>query len=416
MTAKLVPIQAGIMPLVDCALLVAAFELGFAREEGIDLKLYKETSWATLRDRVAFKQLDVAQMLAPIPIASTLGLGHHAVPMIAPMALGVGGNGFTVSAGLWRALQGQGREAGGDPAALGAALKALLAARTKAGNKPLTFAVVHPFSAHNYELRYWLGAACIEPDKDVNIVVVPPFLMAEALKAGEVDAICVGEPWNTVAVEEGGGVLLLTKADIWRQSPEKVLGMRQDFYEAQPETIEALVRALAKASLWCGLPENASDLASILAKPTYADQPQEWILRSLTGEMVREKGKVATPLADMLHFSKQAATFPWVSHGLWFYSQMVRWGHVAFTDEYTRKIRECYRPDIYRKSLKGLEGIFLPAASSKVEGALTEAAHVGSKPSGLVLGPDGFFDGVAFDPDKIEAYLGSLSVKNHQTG
>lgn len=400
------------MPLVDCALLVAACEKGFAEEEGIALSLHRETSWATLWDRVAFRHLDAAQMLGPIPIASTLGLGHLPVEMIAPMALGLGGNAFTVSLALWRELEAHGASPANDPANLGAAMKELVEKRRQHGAPPLTLAVVHPFSGHNYELRYWLAAAGLHPDHDLRIVVVPPFLTAEALAAGEVDGFCAGEPWGTVAVQRGVGRMALTKSAIWRQSPEKVLGLRADWYEANPERTRALVRALTRAALWCGNPDHAGELAEMLARPDYLDMPVGHILPALTCRMVPEKGEEARIIPDFLTFSEYAATFPWMSHGLWFYSQMVRWGHAHWSDESNAILRRCYRPDIYREALKGLEGVHLPTASSKVEGALVAPTHVGSVPDGLILGPDGFFDAKRFDPDELKAYVESFPVRS----
>ena len=89
-------IVAGFMPLLDSAILVAAREKGFTAAEAIDLVLVRETSWANIRDRMAVGHFQVAHVLAPMPIASNLGLTPLAVPVIAPMALGLGGNAVTV--------------------------------------------------------------------------------------------------------------------------------------------------------------------------------------------------------------------------------------------------------------------------------------------------------------------------------
>ena len=159
---------AGFLPLLDCALLVAAREKGFAHDQGIELNLLRDLSWAAVRDRLAIGGLDAAQTPAPLPIATRLGLGSLKVDMIAPMALGLGGNAITVSNDIIHAMSAY-ETLDGDPARTGASLQKALAHRRQTGQRPAIFAVVHPFSSHNYELRYWLGACGIAPDNDVQI-------------------------------------------------------------------------------------------------------------------------------------------------------------------------------------------------------------------------------------------------------
>lgn len=411
MTSKpLIPVRAGFLPLVDAALLIAAHEKGLAREEGIDLHLSRETSWANIRDRLSVGHFDVAHMLAPLPIAANLGLSPLDVPFIAPMALGLGGNAVTVSASLWTRLAAQGAPSDGDPMKVGAALRAVIAGRREKGERPLIFAVVQSFSGHHYELRYWLAACGIDPDRDIAITVVPPPLMVAALKSGRIDGYCVGEPWNTAAVHDGSGRIVTTKSSIWRSSPEKVLGVTKEWAEANPQTLAALLRALHRASLWCDDKANATELAAILAGPSYLDLPEAVILPAIVNEIALGDS-AAKPVADFLIFAGKAATFPWQSHALWFYSQMVRWGQVTPSAERALTARLSYRPDLYRHALSGL-GVAMPGASSKIEGALSERTHLPAARGQLVLGPDGFFDGVIFDPDRIEEYIAAALHKN----
>ena len=180
-------IVAGFMPLLDSAVLVTAREKGFAAAEGVDLTLVRETSWANIRDRMAVGHFQVAHMLAPMPIAANLGLTPLAAKTIAPIALGLGGNAITVSNALWTRMAAHGELADLDPAAAGRALRGAVTDRSGARNVMLRFAVVHPFSGHNYELRYWLAASGIKPERDVEIVFVPPPLMADALANGTID-------------------------------------------------------------------------------------------------------------------------------------------------------------------------------------------------------------------------------------
>ncbi|VTZ28124.1 putative nitrate transporter component, nrtA [Methylocella tundrae] len=399
-------ITAGFMPLLDSALLVAAKEKGFAAAEGVDLVLMRETSWANIRDRLAVGHFQVAHMLAPMPIASNLGLTPLASRTIAPMALGLGGNAVTVSNTLWRAMEAHGARADLDPMSSGLALKAVLAGRAAKGLAPLRFAVVHPHSGHNYELRYWLAACGVEPDRDVEIVVVPPPLMLDAIGAGGIDGYCVGEPWNTAADILGYGRIVTVKAAIWKSSPEKVLGVEARWAEANPEALAALLRALYQAARWCGDAANREELASLIAGPAFLARPADWMTPALSGR-IRAGGDILAVDDFFIPFAK-AATFPWKSHALWFYTQMVRWGQVSHDKSKEAVARETYRPDLYRSALKPL-GVALPGANAKVEGALGAATPVGSAGASLTLGPDGFFDGGLFDPDEIDAYISAQS-------
>jgi two-component system, oxyanion-binding sensor len=396
-------ITAGFMPLLDSALLVTAKEKGFAEREGVDLALMRETSWANIRDRLAVGHFQVAHMLAPMPIACNLGLTPLAAPTIAPFALGLGGNAVTVSNALWAEMQAHGACPDLDPTRAGAALKAAAAEHARAGGPQLRFAVVHPHSGHNYELRYWLAASGIDPDRDMEIVIVPPPLMADALGAGNIDGYCVGEPWSTAAVMTGGGHIATVKAAIWKGSPEKVLGAQAQWAERHPEALMALLRALYRSAVWCADPANRDTLAGILSRPTYVDRPAEWMLPALSGKIGVGDGEIVQVEEFFVPLAK-AATFPWKSHALWLYTQMVRWGQIKHNKANAAIARETYRPDIYRAALEPL-GVALPGANAKVEGALMRATPVGSAGASLTLGPDGFFDGTLFDPDKIDDYI-----------
>lgn len=406
-------ITAGFLPLLDSAILVAARERGFAAEEGIELALMRETSWANIRDRIAVGHFDVAHMLAPMPVAANLGLTPMRLSLVAPMSLGLGGNAVTVGNALRAAMAEAGARGMQDPASAGAALRDVVAQRAGRGEERLCFAVVHPHSGHNFELRYWLAACGIVPERDVDITVVPPPLMADALAAGRIDGFCVGEPWNSVAVAGGHGRIVTVKAAIWKNSPEKVLGVRRDWAEAHEDRLAALIRALHRAGEWCAMPENREDLAGILAGETYLNQPAGLLLRALEGRI--ETGGGVTEVADFFVPAGKAATFPWQSHALWFYSQMVRWGQVPHGADNAEKARTSYRPDIYRRALAPL-GVAMPSASMKVEGALSVPTPVGATAGKLVLGPDGFFDGAVFDPATLDAYIGAQAEAVAQEG
>jgi two-component system, oxyanion-binding sensor len=243
----------GFMPLLDCALLAVAAEKGLAAANGLNLRLVRESSWASIRDRIVVGHFDAAHMLGPMVVAETLGAGQINVPLIAPVALGRGGNAITVSRALWSQMNSAGAELGGAPTAVAAALGQVVAQRAAAGAAPLVLAMVFPFSCHNYQLRHWLGSGGIDPDRDVRLVVLPPPLLVDALRTGQVDGFCVGEPWNSVAADTGAGVIAAVVSDIWPAAPEKVLGMRADYASRHPETVRS---GPASLGTWMNLPSS----------------------------------------------------------------------------------------------------------------------------------------------------------------
>lgn len=399
----LTQITAGYVPLLDSAVLLATEEFGFAESEGLHLNLVRETSWANIRDRVAIGHLEVAHMLGPMPLSANLGLTPLDAAVIAPMALGLGGAAITMSNAVWSKIAAAGAPGDGAAGPVGAALRTVVLDRARAGEPRLRLAVVHPESAHNYSLRYWLAASGIDPDQDVDIVIVPPPLQADALAAKRTDGFCVGEPFGSVAVARGIGRIVTTKGHIWQMSPDKVLGTRLQWAERFPEQLAALLRAATRAARWCEDPGNHGALAAMLAREDRLAIDADLILRALTGKLQFEPG-VEKSVSDFFVPYSRAANFPWVSHALWFYSQMVRWGQVNHTPENAKKAAASYRPDLYRAALSGM-GMPVPGASSKVEGALTEPTEVGAMGGHLTLGPDGFFDGTDFDPEKLDAYI-----------
>lgn len=396
---SLIALSAGFLPLLDSVLLVLAREKGFAADEGLDLHLVKETSWANIRDRAALGHFDFAQMLAPMPIAATLGLNPLSVPMITPMMLGLGNNGVTVSAELWARMADAGAPTTLEAGPVGAALKRVVAA----SERKLRFGVVHQTSSHNYELRYWLSASGIAPDRDIEIVVLPPPLLPEALGSGGIDGYCVGEPWNTVGVKNAGAHIATVKAAIWRSSPDKVIGMRAHWAEANSEIVAGLIRAVHYAAVWCGESANHAEIAEIMAAPHYLGLPAELILPALNGQFDIGGGVAASVPDHFVPYAK-AANFPWTSHAAWFYSQMVRWGEVEHTAERARAAAMTFRPDVYRSALAPL-GVPMPVADSKVEGLLAVPTEVAATSGTVVIGPDGFFDGVPFDPELVDSYI-----------
>ncbi|MEO7247610.1 MAG: ABC transporter substrate-binding protein [Novosphingobium sp.] len=397
-------ITLGFLPLVDACLPILAREHGFAEEEGVSLRLVRDMSWATVLDRLLYGHTDAAHMVAPLAIATTLGRGRPAQPLSVPFVLGLNGNAITMRPDLAARVGVHGQL--GDPAKVGAALALVAAERRSAGN-PLRFGVVHRYSAHNYMLRYWLAACGVHPDIDVEIATVSPPFCADALEAGEVDAICVGEPWNSVAVERGAGEIVLATAQIWRRGVEKVLALREPVLGDRRGDVEALMRALRKAGRHFVDPANMAANAAILAKEQYLDGSALLIERAISDRMLLARGGAVVHYPDFMFQYREAANFPWVSQAEWLYSQMVRWDGMKFQTEDATKAARVFRPDVYRSALIGTEEP-LPGASSKVEGSLVGPLAVGTQQGAMTLTNDHFFDGGVFDPADLSGYISSL--------
>jgi NitT/TauT family transport system ATP-binding protein len=394
----------GFLPLVDGCLPILAREHGFAEDEGLSLQLVKDVSWATVLDRLLYGHSDAAHMVAPLAIAVTLGHGRPAQPLSVPFVLGLNGNAITLRSDIAERVGAAGQL--GDPAKVGAALAEVVRERVSAGN-PLRFGVVHRYSSHNYMLRYWLAACGIRPDRDVEITTVPPPFCADALDAGEVDGICVGEPWNSVAVERGAGQIVLATAQIWRRGVEKVLALREPVLAEKRGAVERLIRAMCRAGKHFVDPANWEKNAAILARAEYLDGDPVLIRRAISDRLLLARGGEIVHYPDFMFQYREAANFPWVSQAEWLYTQMVRWDGLAFDSADAKKAGRVFRPDIYRSALIGT-GEPLPGASSKVEGSLSQKTSVTTQQGTMTLESNRFFDGRVFDPTHLAEYIADL--------
>lgn len=391
------------LPLTDSAVLAVAREKGFAEEEGIALDLVRTVSWATLRDRLIFGQVQAAHMLAPLAIAVTLGLSQQPAPLAAPYKLNVNGNMLVMAREFAQALEPDVLARLNDP--LGTAHD--FAAAIGLWKRKPVIGVVHRFSSHAVMLRYWLASAGVDPDRDVLLRVVPPSLTVEAMRAGEIDGFIAGEPWGSAAVDAGLAEAVAIGERIWRRGVEKILAFRTPWLEENPQVVDALIRALVRSAAWCDDLANHEALAHLLSQPHFVDQPADLIQRALSGRITARADMPPVDMPDFMLFSREATPFPWRSQALWLYSQLVRWKMVEHTPENAAKAGSVFRPDIFRRALAE-SNVPIPGASMKVEGAVASPLAVGSKRGELTLGPDRFFDGRVFDPERIEDFLGSF--------
>lgn len=380
----------GFIPLVDAAPLIVAQEMGYAAEEGINLDLRRAPSWSSLRDMLSFGQVDAAHMLSPVPVATALGLGGAGAALAAVSVLSVNGNVVGVSADLAAKLRDQGHDFAFNDA--GAAGQALIAAR----GASLRIGVPFPFSMHAELVYYWLTALGLPAPQNIDIRTVPPPLMADAIRAGEIDAFCVGEPWGSQAVQDGVGSLLLPGAAIWAFAPEKVLAVRSDWADAEAALVGRLVRAVWRAGRWLAQPGSGTLAAELLSRPDYLGVTAEIADRALSGQlMISPRGEERT-VPGFIEFHHGAATFPWRSQAEWIGLQLAaRTGLDRASAQ--RLARGVFRSDIYRDALSGITSD-LPGASAKLEGAIAGRTAVASESGSLFLKRDVFFDGRIFEP------------------
>ena len=385
---NLTSVRVGFVPLLDLAPIVIAHEMGFAAAEGLALDLRRAPSWSSLRDMLLWGQVNVAQMLAPVPVAMALGLGGAVARLDVLQVLSINGDVLGVSQGLADKLRAIGHDFAFDNAAR--ARDAL----ANAVEGPVRIGVPFPFSTHVELVNYWLRDAGL----NYELCTIPPPRMADALAAGEVDAFCVGEPWGSVAVELGAGTLLLPSRAIWAVAPEKVLAARHDWVCANPALTGCLMRAIWRAARWLSVPENRLIASEILARPEYVNTPVDVLDRALRGEMVISPQGEIRQVPDMIRFFDGAASFPWRSQAAWFAARLAaRHGLDPATSLAAAKA--ICRTDLYRQNLR-TAGADLPGASEKLEGSLHHPTAVASERGQMILAPDAFFDGQIFDSSR----------------
>lgn len=406
-----VKLNLGIIPLTDCAPIVIAKEKGFFAKYGLDVAISKEASWANIRDKVAIGALDGAHMLAGMPIAASLGVGALPKPTVTAFSMDLNGNAITVSNDLYERMMKADPEAMKSSATSANALKKVIDQDKAAGKEPMTFAMVFPVSTHNYQLRYWMGAAGINPDQDVRLIVIPPPQMVANLRANNIMGYCVGEPWNERAVEMGIGRVIATSYEIWNNNPEKVFGVTQEWAEKNPKTHQAVIMGLLDAAQWMDKPENRMEVVKIISAASYVNAPEDVVKMSMTGTFQYTKAEKPKDLPDFNVFYRYAATFPWQSHAAWFITQMLRWGQIEKPLDIKKTAQSVYRPDIYREAAKAL-GLPAPTIDYKTEGTHKAPWSLKDATSPIAMGSDMFFDNMAYDPAKLVEYLESFKVHN----
>lgn len=397
----------GFAQLSDCAPIVVAKQRGVFEANGLNVNLTRFASWAAMRDALGTGTIDAAHMLSPMVIASAAGIAPFAGDFTTALVLNLNGNAITVSNGLLQAVERASPEHMLRLPFSSAALKPVIAARRENGDQPLVFAHVFPNSMHAYQLRYWLSAGGIDPDLDVQLVVIPPEQMVQALASGDIDGFCVGEPWNNHAVISGTGRTLITSSEIWPSSPEKVLAVRREWADKHSKTHAALVSSILETCRWLDRPSNRLAAAQLVSHPNYVNIPYDEVVSSLTGQNRQTAGRLRLNLPDFNVFYRYSTNFPWISHAKWILAQMVRWGELPASIDFDEIAARAFLPDFYR-AVAGEMDIPYPTTNQKVEGASSFSRVLEDASRPIALRPDKFIDGRIFDPDDIDGYLNSF--------
>ncbi len=366
----------GFIPLTDCAPLVVAQERGFFKKYGLEVTLNREPSWKAIAEGVTTGRLDAAQMVAGMPLALTLGMGGKTPqPVVTALTMSRNGNAITFS----KRLYDEGVRSLAD-------FKALI---DRNPDTVHNLGVVHDASMHNLTLRYWLASAGIDPDRDVNLVVIPPAQMVANLKAGSIDAYCAGEPWNSRAVHEGIGVVLATDLDIWNGHCEKVLGVTEEWAQQNPQTHLSLVKALLEACEYCDDRRNREGIVELLCRPEYVGAAAENIRPGFLDAYDFGNGEEPRQLINFNQFFVNKTNCPDQVEAEWMMTQLARWGVVPFPKNWIEILARVRRVDVFDAAIRDLGEPHLLRDRTAIR----------------------LFDGTVFNPDDPLSYLNGLAIK-----
>ena len=367
----------GIIALTDCSPIVIAHEKGLFKKHGINSSISKEASWAVIRDKLQTGGNQATHMLAGMPLASTMGLlGSAKKPMCYPWMLNRNGQAITLKSDWIGKVKD-------DPKAL----KPFVEQAKKLG-EPLTFAMTFPPGTHALWMRYYLGAGGINPDKDVNLITIPPPQMVANMKVGKMDGFCVGEPWNARAVSDKIGFTSITTQQLWKDHPEKVCAFLTEFAERNPKTVKAVCRALHEASVWLDDLGNRPEQCEIISRPSYVNCPKEIIQGRLLGDYDHGDGRKYKDENYMI-FSQRNCNYPQPKYLAWWLTQFRRWGMVTGAPDYAGIPAKVARTDLYEEAMK----------------------EIGYQHGGRNDDAETLFDGVKFDPKgDLEAYAKGFAI------
>ncbi|KQP15429.1 CmpA/NrtA family ABC transporter substrate-binding protein [Methylobacterium sp. Leaf93] len=378
----------GFIALTDAGPLFVAKEKGFFAKHGMpDVEVLKQASWGTTRDNLVLGSegngIDGAHILTPMPYLISAGrVTQNNVPVPMQILARLNTNGQCISV----AKEYLDAKVALDSKVFKAAIE-----KKKAAGKSVKAAMTFPGGTHDLWIRYWLAAGGIDPDKDIETIVVPPPQMVANMKVGTMDCFCVGEPWNAQLVQQGLGYTALTTGELWKDHPEKAFAMRASWVEKNPIAAKALTMAVLEAQMWCDKPENRDEFSAIVAKRQWINIPVGDVAGRMKGTIDYGDGRVVENSPYVMKFFADNASYPYQSHDLWFLTEDIRWGKFDAQTDTKALIAKVNREDIWRDAAKALGVTAIPSSTSR--------------------GKETFFDGKVFDPADPAAYLSSLGIK-----
>ncbi|MEG4348179.1 CmpA/NrtA family ABC transporter substrate-binding protein [Microcoleus sp. LAD1_D3] len=375
----------GFIALTDAAPLIIAQEKGLFAKYGMkDVQVTKQASWPVTRDNLELGSekggIDGAHILSPMPYQMTLGTitkGNQPVPMYIVARLNTNGQAISLSKKYLDL------KVGTDSAPLKAAF----------GNQNVPIAMTFPGGTHDLWIRYWLAAGGINPDTDVSVIPIPPPQMVANMKSGSMEAFCVGEPWNAQLVTQKVGYTALVTGEMWKDHPEKALGLRGDWVDKNPKAAKAITMAVLEAQQWCDKPENHDEMCQIISQDKWLKVPVADIIGRSKAQIDYGTGRIEAASPVAMKFWADNASYPYKSHDAWFLAENIRWGYIPATTDIKATVDKVNREDIWKAAATTLG---VPAAQI---------------PTTTSRGVETFFDGVKFDPEKPEEYLKTLAIK-----
>ena len=354
-------LKVGFIPITCATPIIMAEPMGFYQKHGLNVQVYKASGWAMIRDLAINRETDATHMLTPMPVAFTMGVGSQEVPFIMPAVENINGQAITL------ALRHKGVKGPQDM-------------------KGFKFAVPFDYSIHNFLLRYYLAEGGVDPDKEVQIRVIPPPEMVANLQAGNLDGYLGPDPFNQRAVHEGIGFIYMLSKEIWPGHPCCAFAARKDFAEKYPNTFQALFKAIVEATQYAHQASNRKEIAKAIAPKNFLNQPVEVVEQVLTGVFPDGLGNTRN-VPDRIDFDP----FPWHSMAIWILTQMKRWGYIKGDVNYQKIAEEVYLASECREVMKSM-GYKAPAQSTTKHNFLLGKTKV-------------------FDPAKPEEYIKSFAIR-----
>ena len=333
-------LKIGFIPITCATPIIMADPMGFYKRQGLNVEVIKTAGWAVIRDKTMNKEYDAAHMLSPMPIAISIGAGAAPTPYTVPAIENINWKGFK-------------------------------------------FAIPFDYSMHNYLLRYYLAENGLDPDRDVQIRVVPPPEMVANLRADNIDGFLGPDPVNQRAVFDGVGFIHLLSKELWDGHPCCAFAASKEFVTANPNTYGALLRAIVEATAYAQKAENRKEIAAAISTPNYLNQPLTVVEQVLTGTFADGLGGVKK-VPDRAGFDP----FPWESFAIWILTQMQRWGQIKGEVDYQKIARDVFLATDARRAMEQA-GLVAPTSNTK---------------SITVMGK-------VFDSSKPKEYLDSFAIK-----